>query len=60
MPTGEGPLAIKTISRHERNDTFTNQLRNVSLRDKFSQQNKVTSDVQMRVLFAKRAKELSV
>lgn len=60
VPTGEAPLAIKAHSKHERNDMFTNQLRKVSIRDKFQQQNKVTSDVEMRVLFAKRAKELSL
>lgn len=35
VPTGEGPLAIKNVSKHEDKDMFSQQLKKISLRDKF-------------------------
>ena len=50
---------MKSVSKHNEVDLYAQQLKKINLRDKLQQLNKVTSDVEMRVLFAKRAKELS-
>ena len=59
VPTGEAPLALKTHSKHESGDQFVEQLRKISLRDKFRHLNQVNSDIEMRIQLAKRARELS-